>query len=94
MLGAGHEPGKRATNPYLLGAVFKKLPIELQRRWWAETDYGRRNPSSPSSMELVAAIAHHISATARNCAEMLRAQENPIVRADREQASVKPSEKV
>jgi hypothetical protein len=78
LLGAGHGPGKRATNPYLLGIVFEKLPKPLRQRWWAETDYGRRNPS----LELVAVIAAHIGATAWTCAEMLKVQENPIVRED------------
>jgi hypothetical protein len=71
----GHQPGKRSTNPFLLGVVFKKLPLELQRRWWAETDYGQRTPPPA----LVAEIADHVSSTARKCSEMLKAQENPKV---------------
>jgi hypothetical protein len=73
LLGAGHEPGKRSTNPYLLGVVFKKLPKQLQQRWWRETDYGRRDVP----LELVAAIADYVAATARKCAEMLKNQETP-----------------
>jgi hypothetical protein len=78
LLGAGHERGggflkKRSTSPYLLGAVFQKLPIDLRRRWWQETDYGHR----PPSLKLVAEIADHITATARRCAKMLWEQEHP-----------------
>jgi hypothetical protein len=84
LLGAGHEPGKRSTNPYLLGVVFKKLPKPLRQRWWRETDYGRR----PPSLELVAVIAAHMGAIAWRCAEMLKAQENPIVRNDVHQGEI------
>jgi len=80
LLGAGHERGERSTNPFLLNCVLEKLPLPLQQRWCQQTDRERRNPSSPSSMELVAAIADHISATARRCAEMLKAQENPPIK--------------
>jgi hypothetical protein len=86
LLGAGHGPGKRASNPYLLGVVFKKLPLELQRRWWAETDYGRRTDAPHdviAFLKLVAAIADHIGATARECAQMLWAQEHPKVYSDK-----------
>jgi hypothetical protein len=75
LLGAGHQPSKRATNPRLLGVVFEKLPLRLRRRWWRETDYGRRD----ASLELVAAIAAHVRATARKCRKMLKAQEKPTV---------------
>jgi hypothetical protein len=81
LLGAGHkiqDVSRRflnSTNPFLLGVVFQKLPLPLRQRWWAETDYGRLIPSPA----LVAAIADHISATARKCAEMLDAQENPTI---------------
>jgi len=34
-------------------AIWHKLPAELKRRWWGETDYGRLEPSS----ELLDAIA-------------------------------------
>jgi hypothetical protein len=88
LLGLSHEAQdvsrrfltKRSTNPRLLGVVFQKLPLQLRRRWWRETDYGRR----PPSLELVAAIAAHVGATARKCRKMLDAQENPIVRSDEE----------
>jgi hypothetical protein len=64
--------------------VFKKLPLELQRRWWAETNYGRRDAPDDAIafLELVAAIADHIGATARQCAQMLKNQENPKVYSD------------
>jgi hypothetical protein len=88
LLGAGHGPGKRASNPYLLGVVFKKLPLELQRRWWAESDYGRRDAPNDAIafLELVAAIAGHIGATARECAQTLKNQENPKVYSDKPDA--------
>jgi hypothetical protein len=47
--------------------------LPLRQRWWRETDYGRRD----APLELVAAIADHVSATARACAKMLRDQEHP-----------------
>jgi hypothetical protein len=79
LLGAGHQPGERSTNPYLLGVVFKRLPLPLQQAWWRETDYGRRDApvNVRKRLELVAAIAAHIASTARKCAEMLKIQENP-----------------
>ena len=89
LLGAGHQPRKRSTNPFLLGVVFERLPKPLRQRWWRETDYGRRNPSSPSSMELVAAIADHVSATARMCAKTLWDQEHPKVYSDKPKRSTK-----
>jgi len=73
LLGAG--AGKHSTNPFLLGVVFKKLPLRLRRQWWRETDYGRR----PPSLELVAAIADYVSATAKACAKMLWDQEHPKI---------------
>jgi hypothetical protein len=85
LLGAGHGSGKRSTNPFLLGVVFEKLPIELRRRWWQETDYGRRNPS----LELVAVIAVYVGATAWQCAKMLESQENPKVYSDTDGAPAK-----
>lgn len=33
LLGAGHQPGKRSTNPRLLGVVFERLPTPLRQRW-------------------------------------------------------------
>ena len=76
LLGAGHQPGERSTNPYLLGVVFKRLPLPLQQAWWRETDYGRRD----APLEFVAAIADYVGSTARKCAEMLNNQENPRCR--------------
>jgi hypothetical protein len=86
LLGAGHEIQdvnrrfltKRSTNPFLLGVAFQKLPIELRRHWWQETDYGQRAPSPA----LVAMIAAYVGSVAWQCSEMLKAQENPIVRED------------
>jgi hypothetical protein len=72
------DRSKCSTNPRLLGVVFEKLPLELRQRWWRETDYGRRT----APLELVAVIAVHIGATARKCAEMLRAQEKPNTHGD------------
>jgi hypothetical protein len=85
LLGAGHEPGKRSTNPYLLGVVFERLPLPLRRRWWRETDHGHAPRDVIAHLELVAAIAVHVGATAWKCAEMLRAQEHPTVDSDKEQ---------
>jgi hypothetical protein len=79
LLGAGHRPGKRSTNPRLLGVVFERLPKPLRQRWWRETDYGRRDPSPA----LVATIADYVGSTARKCAEMLHNQENPKVYSDK-----------
>jgi hypothetical protein len=78
LLGAGHRPGKRSTNPYLLGVVFERLPLPVRQHWWRETDYGRRE----ASPELVAVIAVYVGSIAWKCAEMLKAQENPIERGD------------
>jgi hypothetical protein len=75
LLGAGHRPGKRSTNPWLLGVVFQRLPLLLRQRWWRETDYGCRD----ASLELVAAIADYVGSTARKCSEMLKNQEHPKV---------------
>jgi hypothetical protein len=84
LLGAGHKPGKRSTNPYLLGVVFERLPLLLRQRWWRETDYGGNDPPDAiARLELVAAIAAHVGATASKCAEMLKAQENPKVYSDK-----------
>ena len=85
LLGAGHQPRKRAANPFLLGVVFERLPLQLQRRWWRETDYGRRD----APLELVAAIADYVGSTARKCAEMLWAQEHPKVYSDKEYETTK-----
>jgi hypothetical protein len=82
LLGAGHQPGERSTNPHLLGVVFKKLPMKLKRRWWRETDYGQH----PPSLELVAAMAIHVAATARKCRKMLKNQERPKEYSDKPDA--------
>jgi hypothetical protein len=86
LLGAGHQPGERSTNPYLLGVVFEKLPKPLQQRWWRETDYGRAPRDVIAHLELVAAIADYVGSTTRKCAEMLKAQENPKVYSDKPDA--------
>jgi len=70
LLGAGHEPTKRSTNPRLLGVVFEKLPLSLRQRWWLETDYGRRD----ASPKLVAVIAAYVGLTACKCSTMLKNQ--------------------
>ena len=61
----------------LLGVVLNKLPAELRQCWEREFDYGH---DVIRRLEVVAAIADHISATARRCAEMLKAQENPPIK--------------
>jgi hypothetical protein len=79
LLGAGHQPGKRSTNPYHLGVVFERLPENLQRWWLREIDYDQQGQPLKvrRHLELVAAIAAYIEATARKCAEMLNNQEKP-----------------
>jgi hypothetical protein len=75
LLGAGRRAGKRSTNPYLLGVVFERLPKPLRQRWWRETNYGRPDPPDViAHLELVAAVADYVGATARMCVEMLKNQ--------------------
>jgi hypothetical protein len=79
LLGLGHQPGKRSTNPYLLGVVFERLPENLQQWWLREIDYDRQGEplKVKCQLELVAAIAAYVESTARKCAEMLKNQEKP-----------------
>jgi hypothetical protein len=81
LLGLGHRPGKRSTNPYLLGVVFERLPENLQRWWLREIDYDRQDEPLKvrRHLELVAAIAAYVESTARKCAEMLKNQERPKI---------------
>jgi len=77
LLGAGHGPGERSTNPYLLGVVFERLPAQLQERCRRE-----EAAEGVTRLELVAAVADHIAAVARKCAAMLKNQEHPKVYCD------------
>jgi len=86
LLGAGHQPGERSTNPYLLGVVFERLPKRLRQRWLREIDYDCQGEPLEvgKRLELVAAIAAYIASTARMCAEMLERQEKPKFYCDSE----------
>jgi hypothetical protein len=82
LLGVGHQPGQRSTDPYLLGVVVERLPEDLQRQL-REIDYDQLGEplNVRKRLELVAAIATHIAthieSTARKGAEMLGNQEKP-----------------
>lgn len=38
-------------------AQWTRLPIALRRRWWSETNYGRKPPSKALWQEIKAAIS-------------------------------------
>jgi len=46
-----------SEDPEFIGtSQFMKLPLALKRRWWAETDYGRKPPSDELKQAIVDAV--------------------------------------
>jgi len=41
---------------FITNEQFMLLPLELKKRWWAETDHGRKPPSDELKQAMLAAV--------------------------------------
>jgi hypothetical protein len=60
----------KEEDKHLIERIWRRVPVKVRRRYWAETDYGKCDPSEQLKAVLVAAA---LAATTDACAVVMAA---------------------